>query len=80
MDFKAKTTSPKTHIGNQRQYKAYNRTWKKYNLCLNEKLAIINHPDQNLLNKKSEVISQCRHGNKFELVNLTSLKTPSDVM
>ena len=43
------------------QYKAYNPTLKKCNLCLNKKLAIIKDPDKNLLNKRSEVISQCRH-------------------
>ena len=62
------------------QYKAYNPTLKKCNLCLNEKLAIIDDPDKNLLNKRSEVISQCRHRNKFKLVNLTSRKTPNDVI
>ena len=43
------------------QYKAYNPTLKKCNLCLNEKLAIIDDPDQNLLKKRSEAISQCWH-------------------
>ena len=61
------------------QYKAYNPILKKCNLCLNEKLAIIDDPDKNLLSKMSEVISQCRHQNKFKLVNLTSRKTPNDV-
>ena len=51
-----------------------------YNLCLNEKLVIIDDPDKNLLSKRSEVISQCRHRNKFKLVNLTSCKTPNDVI
>ena len=32
-------------------YKAYNPTFKKCNLCLNEKLAIIDDPEKNLLNK-----------------------------
>ena len=49
------------------QYKTYNTTSKKCNLCLNEKLAIIDDPDKNVLNKRSEVISQCRHRNKFKL-------------
>ena len=39
------------------QYKAHNPTLKKCNLCLNEKIAIIDDPDKNLLNKRSEVIS-----------------------
>ena len=62
------------------QYKAYNPTLKKCNPCLNEKLAIIDDPDKNLLNKRSEVISQCRHRNKFKLVNLTLRKTLNDVI
>ena len=62
------------------QYKAYNPTLKKCNLCLNEKLAIIGGPDKKLLNKRSEVISQYRHRNKFKMVNLTSRKTPNDVI
>ena len=62
------------------QYKAYNPTLKKCSLCLNEKLAIIDDRDKNLLNKRSEVISKCRHRNKFQLVNLTSRKTPNDII
>ena len=30
------------------QYKAYNTTSKKCNLCFNEKLAIIDDPDKNV--------------------------------
>ena len=51
------------------QYKVCNPTLKKCNLCLNEKLTIIDDPDKNLLNKRSEVISQSCHQNKFKLVN-----------
>ena len=36
------------------QYNAYNPTLKKCNLCLNEKLVIIDDPDKNLLNKKGQ--------------------------
>ena len=49
---------------------AYSNISKRCLLCLNEKLAIITHPDQqNLLNIKSELISKCRHENKFTLKN-----------
>ena len=65
---------------NQTKYKAYNPTLKKCNLCLNEKLSIIDNPDKILLSKRSEVISQCRHRNKFKPVNLTALKTPNGVI
>ena len=41
------------------------------NLCLYEKLFIINSiDDRRLLNKKSELISKCRHENKFLLRTL----------
>ena len=45
---------------------------------MNEKLAITDDPDENLPNKRSEVISQCRHRNKFKLMNLASRKTTND--
>ena len=60
---KQKQQAPRLTSEIKGQYKTYNL--KKYNLCLNEKLAIIDDPDKNLLNKRSEVISQCRHQNKF---------------
>ena len=31
------------------------------NLCQAEKLAIVDHSSPNLLNKRSEIVSQCRH-------------------
>ena len=42
------------------QYKTYKPTLKRRNLWLNEKLAITEDPDKNLLNKRSEVIFHCR--------------------
>ena len=38
-------------------------------LCLNEKLFIIEHQANNLLNQRNELISKCRHKNKFNLMN-----------
>ena len=55
-----------------KQYAAYNQNTKRCPLCLNEKLAIIEHDGKNLLNKRSEIISKCRHQNKYKLANLTS--------
>ena len=47
---------------------AYSNKTKRCPLCLQEKMAIIDFPDQEkLLNKKSELISKCRHENKFLL-------------
>ena len=47
---------------------AYSNKTKRCMLCLQEKLAIITYPEQHkLLNKRSELISKCRHENKFLL-------------
>ena len=54
------------------QYPAYNPVSKRCSLCLNEKLAILENEGNNLLNKRSEIISKCRHKNKYMLINLTS--------
>ena len=44
-----------------------------------EKLEILDEPDKNLLNKRSEIISQCRHKNKYRLKTLASNMTSGDV-
>ena len=46
----------------------YSNISKKCLLCLHEKLETINYPrPDELLNKRSELISQCGHANKFLL-------------
>ena len=47
----------------------YSNISKRCDLCLTEKLMIIKHSNDNLLNKRSELISKCRHENKFYLKN-----------
>ena len=47
-------------------YKSYNPNSKRCSLCLHEKLEIVHDPKE-ILNKCSEVISQCRHQNKYKL-------------
>ena len=49
------------------QFSAYNPQSKRCFLCLNEKLELLEDKENNLLNKKSEVISKCRHQNKYVL-------------
>ena len=49
--------------------KPYSNKTKRCDLCLTEKLMIINSHSNNLLNKRSELISKCRHENKFYLRN-----------
>ena len=48
---------------------AYQRGAKQCNLCLEEKLCILKAKNENLLNKRSELVSKCRHENKFYLWN-----------
>ena len=55
-----------------KQYPAYNPVSKGCMLCLNEKLAILENECNNLLNRRSEIISKCRHKNKYMLANITS--------
>ena len=47
---------------------AYSDITKKCILCLHEKLEIVNYPHpEELLNKRSELLSKCRHRNKYLL-------------
>ena len=54
------------------QYKSYNPISKRCALCLNEKLAIALHKDGVMLNKRSEIISKCRHRKKYALASYDS--------
>ena len=47
---------------------AYNNISKRCNLCLTEKLYIIKANKASNLNKRAELISKCRHENKYSLV------------
>ena len=60
-------------------YKSYNPNSKRYSLCLHEKLEIVDDPEEILLNKRSEVISQCRHQNKYKLKTFVSNKKDCDI-
>ena len=46
----------------------YNYNRRNCYLCLNEKLEIAPYEGENLLNKKTELISTCRHQSKFMLL------------
>ena len=43
----------------------YRPSSKRCDLCLTEKLVIIQARDEGLLNKRSEIANKCRHSNKF---------------
>ena len=49
---------------------AYNNISKRCNLCLTEKLHIIKADKACNLNKRNELISKCRHENKYFLMNI----------
>jgi len=51
--------------------RAYSNTSRRCNLCLTEKLAILEADRAQLLNKRSELVSKCRHENKFYLSNFS---------
>ena len=55
-------------------YKSYNPNSKRCSLRLHEKLEIIDDLKEILLSKRSEIISQCRHRNKYKLKTLASNK------
>ena len=56
-----------------RQAASYSNVSKQCLLYLHEKLAIALYPNpEELLNKRSEMISKCRHLNKFLLMNFNS--------
>ena len=48
---------------------AYNPVAKRCILCLSEKLYIAEYEGGNLLNKRDELVSKCRHLNKYMLIN-----------
>ena len=52
-----------------RKTPAYSNLSKRCDLCLTEKLMIISADKSTLLNRRSEIISKCRHENKFYLSN-----------
>ena len=52
-----------------RRAAAYSNKSKRCNLCLAEKLAIAECDKHGSLNKRSELVSKCRHENKFYLSN-----------
>ena len=54
-----------------RTAKAYSNIIKSCFLCLHEKLAIITYPyPDELLNRRSELVTKCRHENKVLLKTL----------
>ena len=78
--WKIKNKNPKVTWKIKSKHSPYNPESNRCNLCLNEKLAILEDEDEFLLNKRSEIISKCRHENKFMLKTLASKINYADVI
>ena len=48
----------------------YQPSSNRCDLCLSEKLVIIQAKEDGLLNKRSEIANKCRHGNKYSLTTI----------
>ena len=56
-----------------RTAKAYSNITKRCSLCFHEKLVFITYPyPDELLKKRSDLVTKCRHENKFLLKNIYS--------
>ena len=56
-----------------RTTKTYPSITKRCSLCLHEKLVIITYPyPDELLNRRSELVTKCRHENNFPLKHFNS--------
>ena len=66
-NYKDKGIEPRITWSNVCKSFAYTRRAQHCNLCLAEKLAILQADQRTLLNKRSEFVSKYRHRNKFKL-------------
>ena len=48
------------------------------NLCIEEKLCIMQYEGRNLLNKRSEIFAKCRHREKFRAGKFKRARTSND--
>ena len=72
-DLKEKGSTPTLKWSIIRHAKSYTASARSCPLCLQEKFEILNYePKSELLNKRNELISKCRHMNKFMLANYKS--------
>ena len=67
-EIKRRNFNPKVTWSIVRECPPYKLNKKKCYLCLNEKLEINSYRGNNLLNKRSELISKWRHLNKHTLL------------
>ena len=51
------------------RHQAYNTSSKRCSLCLNRKLKIVLHRNNNVLNRRTEILNKCRHKSKYSLIS-----------
>ena len=54
------------------RHQAYNTSSKRCSLCLNEKLKIALHRNNNMLNRRTEMLNKCRNKNKYARISYNS--------
>ena len=54
------------------RHQVHNTSSKRCSLCLNEKLKIRLHWNNNMLNKRTEILNKCRPKNKYTLISYDS--------
>ena len=52
----------------KKRVQAYSNKTKRCHLCLEKRVAIINADKSTTLNRRTELVSKCRHENKFYLI------------
>ena len=67
METQAKNTPFKINWSIAASAAPYTSVSKKCDLCLTEKLLIATSDPKTILNKRDEIMSKCRHMNKFKL-------------
>ena len=54
------------------RHQAYNISSKRCSPCLNENLKIALHVNNNMLNRRTEILNKCRHKDKYALISYDS--------
>ena len=54
------------------RHQACNTSSKKCSLCLNEELKIALYRNNNMLQRRTEILRKCRHKNKYALISYDS--------
>ncbi|XP_047145701.1 uncharacterized protein LOC124818701 [Hydra vulgaris] len=77
---KEKGTTPIIKWKVIKRCEAYKPETKACKLCLHDKLEILSFNGNNLLNKKDEILSKCRHLNKFLLSSIAPFQITSELV